>query len=157
MVVKQPRQTREIEARDLAELIGEPVLFDADWVREMADTYAYLGLILLYATVIPLLDVLACLIYAGVVGAILLMLRGQYLGLPCDACVRIALATSAATVGLDLIATIAGAGLPLPGILLWPLLMLGLGFIALRRPAGESAQPLGSAHSPERSDPDGGR
>ncbi len=137
IVLRQPGQTREWPASEAAKLFGDHVLFDGSWVRRAADRWLYPGL----ATVLPVFaaigNVAVCGAYACAVGLLLLLLRGQWLGLGYPACVTIALATSAFTIVADLALGVLGVALPLKGYVLWPLVMTALGFVAL---AGRGAE-----------------
>jgi hypothetical protein len=82
-----------------------------------------------------------CVLYALVVGLGLHLMTGQYAGLRYGQCALIALSVSAATVALDLVLALGDIRVPFP-ILVWPLLMLLLGWIAIAgRPREQRSTP----------------
>jgi hypothetical protein len=132
VVMQQPGQRREWAAGDVAKLFGDHVLFDADWVRRSADRWVYPLVLVGYPFAAAFLRVATCAGFAFAVGVLLLLLRGQYLGLGYAACVTVALATSAFTMPADLALTLLGVPLSLPrSLVVWPLVMAALGFLAL--------------------------
>lgn len=125
-------ETRRVGAEQLTEMAGdEPFVIDGATLRELADAVVYPGVLLGVAVVGTGFDLVMCLVYALVAGGILLLVRGQYLGLAFPECYRVALAASAATVVLELILVVSEVGEPVAGILLWPVLMFALGLVAL--------------------------
>jgi hypothetical protein len=96
----------------------------------------------LYAIVVSLFDFAICLLYAGIVGSLLVAVRGQYLGLDFTACAKVALATSATTVVLEAVLVLGGVGAGLPGLMLWPVTMMALGIVALSGLEPESRGPI---------------
>ena len=131
VVLRQPGQTREWPASEAAKLFGEPTLFDGTWVRRAADRWLYPAVVAGLPVVAAIGDVAVCAAYACAVGLLLLLLRGQWLGLGYPACMTLALATSAFTIVADLGLNLLGVALPLKGYVLWPLVMTALGFVAL--------------------------
>ncbi len=132
VIVQQPRQTRVVEAEDVAEFFGEdPLVIDAAFLRQMADGLVYPLVIAGYAVFATCFDFAAWAIYAVVVGGLLLLLRGRRSGLDYAQCAKLALATSAATVVLELVLILLEAEPGVPGPILWPLTMLVLGMLAL--------------------------
>jgi hypothetical protein len=137
--LRQRTQIREMAAEDLARLLGDPVLIDADYLRDVTERFVRPAVMSGYTAVAMFIHVFTCALYSLFVGLLLFLLRGQYLGLSYGACVTVALAVSAATVALDLVLGVAGVDIPLPGILVWPLLMFALGWIALMTRAPRTA------------------
>jgi len=131
VVLQQPGQRKEWTPADVARLFGEHVLFDADWLRRAADRWVYPGLLGGFPPIAAFVRVAVCTLYASAVGLLLLLLRGQWLGLGYAQCVTVALATSAFTIAADLALTLFGVELPVRGYVLWPLVMAALGFVAL--------------------------
>jgi hypothetical protein len=135
-----PGQTREWPATEAAKLFGEPTLFDATWVRRAADRWVYPALAVGHPVLVAIGSVAVCAVYACAVGLLLLLLRGQWLGLGYPACVTLALATSAFTIVADLGLKLLGVELPLKGYVIWPLVMTALGFVALAGRGAEAAR-----------------
>jgi hypothetical protein len=139
IVLQQPGQRREWTAGDVAKLFGDHVLFDGNWVRRSADRWVYPLVLVGYPFVAAFLRVGLCAAFALAVGVLLLLLRGQWLGLGYAACVTVALATSAFTIPADLALTLLGVPLPFPqSLVVWPFVMAALGFAAL---AGRAREP----------------
>jgi hypothetical protein len=131
IVVQQPGQRREYRASDVAKLCGEHFRFDGDWLRRSADGWVRTLLLVGYPLFAGFIRVTACAGYAFAVGLLLLLLRGQWIGLGYADCVTVALATSAFTIAADLALTLLGVRVPLLGVFVWPLVMTALGFVAL--------------------------
>jgi hypothetical protein len=140
--VRQRTQTREIQAADLSALLGDPVLLDADYMRGATDRLVWPTVAASYAVFATFGNALMCVLYALLVGLPLYLMAGQFAGLRYGPCALIALAVSATTVVLDLVLTLAGIGIPFP-VLVWPLLMLLLGWIAI---SGRPREPRPTPH-----------
>jgi hypothetical protein len=139
IVLQQPEQRHEYTAADVAKLCGDDFLFDGAWLRRSADGWIRSLLLVGYPVVAAFVRITACASYAFAVGLLLLLLRGQWIGLGYADCVTVALATSAFTIAADLALTLLGVRVPLLGVVLWPLVMTALGFLVLAsRPAPET-------------------
>jgi Protein of unknown function (DUF1189) len=131
IVLQQPGQRREWAAADVAKLVGDRVLFDGDWFRTRADEWVRPGVLVGYPFAAAFVRVGLCGMYALAAGLLLLLLRGQWIGLDYSACVTVALAASAFTMPADLALTLFGVSLPVFGLFIWPLVVTALGFVAL--------------------------
>lgn len=144
VIFQQANRGREIwAAEDFAGVFGpEPWVLDGAKIRELADRWVPPVVLGAMAVLGTLGEFIACLLYALVAGLLVMLLRGQWLGLDFGACYRIALATAGAKVTLSFVLALTEIETGLPGILQWPLLMTALGFLAL---VESSPQPTANA------------
>jgi len=131
IVIQQPGDRRELAPSEIGKAFGEHVLFDGEWLRRAADRWVYPFVLGGFPPLAALARVAQCALYAAAVGLLLLLLRGQWVGLDYGKCVTVALATSASTLAAGLALTLLDVQLPLPGYVVWPALMAALGFVAL--------------------------
>ena len=122
---------------EIFEALGPGPILDGQRIRDLADAWIPPMVGAGIALGRSLFELTTCLFYALIAGLLLMLVRGQWLGLDFAACYRVALATSSSTVVLGLLLAIAGTGTGIPGIVLWPVLMTGLGMLAL---AGSRAE-----------------
>jgi hypothetical protein len=133
VILRGRTQTRVIEAADYAD--PERFVLDAVEVRSVADEVVWWTLLVLFAGLRLPFDLVACGVYALLAGALLHVLRGQRMGLSFAACVKIGLATCAATALLEVVLELLGISVPLPvRPLVWLGVATGLGFVALAAP-----------------------
>jgi len=133
VIVQQPGQDRERHAAsDLEPFFGEErFVLDGESIMSFADRVAVPAVILFMAIFGSLMEFASCVLYAGVAGAVARLVRGQWLGLSFASCFQVALAASAATLLAGLLLSAFEIVSPLPGALLWPLLLTALTLWAL--------------------------
>ena len=119
-------------AADLEPFFGEQrVVIDGGSIKSFADRIVYPAVILFMALFGSLLEFASCVLYAAVAGAVARLVRGQWLGLSFAACFQVALDASAATMVAGLLLSAFEIASPLPGVLLWPVLLSVLTLWAL--------------------------
>lgn len=145
VVLKQTGQAAEVYAvEDLEEILGvlgPGRVLDGSRIREWADRFVPPVVLTYFAVFGTLGELIGCLVYAAIAGILLMLLRGQWLGLDLAACYRVALGTSGAKIALGLLLGILGTGTGLPTFLLWPAVMLALGLLALGRSRSQPGDP----------------
>jgi hypothetical protein len=143
VIVQQPgRELERHAADDLEPFFGEErVVIDGARIKSFADRIAYPAVILFMAIFGSFMEFASCVLYAGVAGAVARLVRGQWLGLSFAACFQVALAASAATLVAGLLLSAFQILSPLPGVLLWPVLLSALTLWALAQDSETQSLP----------------
>ncbi len=150
MIQKQQlRPAQTVPLTELEPIIGAgPIIVDSEhlsaWVERWGGTIQFLT-VALVVTVGLIVNLITCLVYSAIAGAIILPVRGRAWGLGYGACFKVALAASAATLVMHLALNLLGTGVPgCAGLFIWVPVIAALGIFALWRPAAPDPVPAGA-------------
>jgi hypothetical protein len=129
------RGMQRISLSDMEEMLGSgPIIFDTAHLQEYIGRYVIwiqIAVALLFAFLVPVFDLIGCLLYALPAAGLVLLLKGRAAGLTFGSAFRVCLAASSATLVIDLFLSLVGASPPaVLGAPLWIVLIFGFALAA---------------------------
>ena len=129
------RPVERVPLTKLEEMLGAgPIVFDTAHLQQYVARYVIwvqIALALLFAFLVPVFDLIGCLLYALPAAGLVLLLKGRASGLTFGSAFRVCLAASSATLVIDLFLSLVGASPPMIlGAPLWIVLIFGFALAA---------------------------